>query len=406
MKLEVLHVADCPNLTAMLERLRQVTGLPVTTREITTDTAAAAAGMAGSPTLLINGVDPFRAPTGDGGALACRIYRDENGHPVPIPSVAQLRAVLARAGVAPVDESPSRLAPQRDEGCQPGEVLRAWRARALPTDPLDGAAHELILRQFATTGHPPSGTDLAAGLMARIEESGRTTGEVLARLHDLDAIRLAPDGQVAVAYPFSARPTRHRVRIGDRVEVYAMCAIDALGVAPMLGQDTRIDSTDPSTGQPVRVTTTAGRTHWDPASAVVFLGATAASGPSAECCCDYLNFFANHTTATAWTAAHPHIPGQVLDQKKAETLAARLFGPLLGRLSPAQPLPFARPAASKGELAGVEIEVLSGEPVDLGQRHPVAEERVPPGRVVHATGKVGVGLAVESPVQFRDHPVE
>jgi hypothetical protein len=58
---------------------------------------------------------------------------------------------------------------------------------------------------------------------------------VLTALHDIDAIRLAPDGQIAVSYPFSATPTRHRVRIGapgnNVVDVDAMCAIDALGIS-------------------------------------------------------------------------------------------------------------------------------------------------------------------------------
>ena len=60
--LEVLHVPDCPSLLPMLQRLRVVTDLPVTTREITTDGDAAAAGMNGPPTLLMDGVDPFAEP--------------------------------------------------------------------------------------------------------------------------------------------------------------------------------------------------------------------------------------------------------------------------------------------------------------------------------------------------------
>jgi hypothetical protein len=40
------------------------------------------------------------------------------------------------------------------------------------------------------------------------------------------------------------------VQIGDRVEVYAMCAIDALGMSAMLGENTRIDSVDVTTGHP------------------------------------------------------------------------------------------------------------------------------------------------------------
>jgi len=58
---------------------------------------------------------------------------------------------------------------------------------------------------------------------------GKTETVTIAVDHDVDEIRPAPDGQITVAYPFSAAPTRHRVRLGDRVDVYAMCAIDALG---------------------------------------------------------------------------------------------------------------------------------------------------------------------------------
>ena len=311
--LEVLHVPDCPNLGAMLQRLRQVTDLPITTRVITTNTAAVMAGMAGSPTLLINADDPFTTADGPAGGLSCRVYRDEHGHPTPAPTPAQLRTVLGAARSAQFSVS------------EPAELLSAWRTRALPVAPVEKAVHQAVLRSFAATGRPlpaPAIEDLTTGF-------GADSAEVLRALHNLDAIRLDAQGQIAVAYPFSTRATRHRVRIANRVEAYAMCAIDALGVAPMLDRDTRIDSTDATSGRPVSLTTTAGRTSWDPTGAVVFVGAVAGGGPSADSCCDYLNFFADDAAAKAWTAAHPEVPGQILTQKLAETLAVRLFEPLL-----------------------------------------------------------------------------
>jgi hypothetical protein len=314
----------------MLDRLREVTDIIATTREVQTDVEATTLGMAGSPTLLINGVDPFADTDAYQYGIACRLYRDENDQIVPAPSTEQLRAALAKA------EARVRDLPDRAEVCDladptsPSGVLGAWRTEAVPMDPLERAVHQAILRSFATTGEPPSFDEL-------LHESGASypvLHGVLGRLHDGDAIRLDARGTIVVAYPFSARPTRHRVRIGQGIEVHAMCGVDALGIPAMLDQDVRIETTDPHTGEPIAVDTTAGRTTWNPPDVVAFVGADAGGGPSADCCCDYLNLFTSSATAEAWAAAHPRIPGEVLTQSEAEELATSLFGALL---EPAQP---------------------------------------------------------------------
>jgi hypothetical protein len=97
MILEVLHVEACPGLAPMLERLAEVTDLPVTTRLIASDDEAAQVGMSGSPTLLIDGVDPFTAVGQCDAGLSCRLYRDEDDRITPAPSVAQLRNALTAA---------------------------------------------------------------------------------------------------------------------------------------------------------------------------------------------------------------------------------------------------------------------------------------------------------------------
>jgi hypothetical protein len=58
---------------------------------------AAETGMHGSPTLLVDGTDPFAAP-GEPPSLSCRLYRDAAGQTGPVPSVEELRRVLAAAG--------------------------------------------------------------------------------------------------------------------------------------------------------------------------------------------------------------------------------------------------------------------------------------------------------------------
>ncbi|XDO64454.1 organomercurial lyase [Streptomyces sp. RLB1-33] len=87
------------------------------------------------------------------------------------------------------------------------------------------------------------------------------------------------------AYPFSATPTAHRVHIAHGTEVWAMCAIDALGIPDMLGTDALITSADPVTGETITVTSTGGHMTWQPSTAVVYVGQRSCTGPAADVAC-------------------------------------------------------------------------------------------------------------------------
>jgi hypothetical protein len=97
MRLEILQVPDCPNAAVLAARLYELAeawpDLIVTREIVTTDHDAERLGMTGSPTLLADGADPFARP-GLKAAIACRLYRDEEGRPAPAPSLGQLCAAL------------------------------------------------------------------------------------------------------------------------------------------------------------------------------------------------------------------------------------------------------------------------------------------------------------------------
>jgi hypothetical protein len=94
MKIEILHVPDCPSLALLDERLRQaISPAEVTYRVVADAETAAATGMTGSPTLLLDGSDPFARPELQP-SLSCRLYPHEDGHVEGAPSVAALRRAL------------------------------------------------------------------------------------------------------------------------------------------------------------------------------------------------------------------------------------------------------------------------------------------------------------------------
>jgi len=62
--------------------------------QVTTAEQADAAGFVGSPTILVNGTDPFANP-GTPTGLACRVYLTDSGVQ-PAPAVEQMQAALAR----------------------------------------------------------------------------------------------------------------------------------------------------------------------------------------------------------------------------------------------------------------------------------------------------------------------
>lgn len=100
MDLTVLTVPDCPNVRLLQERLAQVLegrgDVPVSRHVIADEEEAARRGMHGSPTILVDGIDPFAEP-GELASVSCRLYRDSDGNVDGAPSVSQLRQGIADA---------------------------------------------------------------------------------------------------------------------------------------------------------------------------------------------------------------------------------------------------------------------------------------------------------------------
>ncbi|MEU0352734.1 alkylmercury lyase family protein [Streptomyces sp. NPDC006237] len=324
MRITVLTVPDCPNAPVVRERITAALDgreAEVELIEVREEAEAARWGMTGSPTVLLDGVDPF-AVAGAPASVSCRLYRDEEARPGGAPSIEALRRAFTGTGVSASATAEECCGDDRDV-LDP--IGRAGRGRRAPDERGLRAVHQAVLRHFAATGHAPESVDLAAAAAT----AGRTAADVLAELDREDFLTVDADGRIRAAYPFSAVPTPHHLRLANGVEAWAMCAIDALGVAAMLRQDVTVASCDPVDGRPITVSFTGGIARWEPAEAVVFVGQRDQAGPAATVCCDALNFFADPTTAEAWVWQHPEVQGRITSQAEALRIAEQTFGPLL-----------------------------------------------------------------------------
>lgn len=98
MDVTLLYFDDCPNWLIASEHLDVLAiehpGMSITRQIVDTPEEAERTGFRGSPSILIDGVDPF-ADEGDPVGLSCRVYQTPAG-PAGSPTLDQLRRVLAR----------------------------------------------------------------------------------------------------------------------------------------------------------------------------------------------------------------------------------------------------------------------------------------------------------------------
>jgi Alkylmercury lyase. len=321
MRITVLTVPDCPNGPVVRQRITAALdgrSASVDLVEVTDQGQAARWGMTGSPTVLLDGVDPFAVP-GAAPSVSCRLYRGVDGRVEGSPGVEDLRRALD-AGLPTADTAGQALTVDVLD-----PVGRGGRGRLAPVERGLRAVQQAVLRYFAAAGEAPDAAVLAPAAAA----SGRPVAEVLAELADQDFLTLDGQGRIRAAYPFSAVPTAHRVTIAGGAMVWSMCAVDALGIPAMVGADAVITSADPFTGETVTVTAAGGRMVWEPAGAVVFVGRRCCEGPAAAVCCDVLNFFTGPASARQWAEAHADIVGDVVGQDQAVALGVGIFGGLL-----------------------------------------------------------------------------
>lgn len=108
--------------------------------------------------------------------------------------------------------------------------------------------HE-VWQQFFDRGGPVAIADVARALPGHDDVRG-----VLKALDEADLLLIAGD-VVQLAYPFTTGPNQFAVELANGATRYSCCAIDPLGMAPMLGEPITIRSRCHHSGEPLLIAT-------------------------------------------------------------------------------------------------------------------------------------------------------
>ncbi|MBZ0170688.1 Alkylmercury lyase [Candidatus Methylomirabilis lanthanidiphila] len=130
-------------------------------------------------------------------------------------------------------------------------------------------ARKALLDLILTTGRGPS----LKALASRLEVSESEAAELLSALERKGClVRGQRSNMIKAAYPLSTRPTQHCVALnGTDQQCYALCAIDALGVAPLFGVPVTVSTACQQCGRPISIVLRPGGiVSCDPSTTAVY----------------------------------------------------------------------------------------------------------------------------------------
>ena len=190
-----------------------------------------------------------------------------------------------------------------------------------------------LYRRLAAEGRPVT-PDEVSQIAAELDVSSDQAAELIERTAERD-----DDGAVRGIVGLSLNNHPHRFRVGGR-ELTNWCALDPLLIVPTMSEDVELESTDPQTGEVVRVSVSPdGVKAQEPEQAVISIVVPELGGfESVEAVwmtfCHQVHFFSSREAGEQFFAAKDH-EVYFLTLEEAFALGRLTFARVYEELSPA-----------------------------------------------------------------------
>lgn len=195
-------------------------------------------------------------------------------------------------------------------------MSRTNLGRATALTPSQRLLFRALIDALIATGDAPS----MESMSLRIGLTTSETAQIIDQLVSADWIATDNDGTVTSAYPFSVAPTGINAR-WDGTERPVMCAVDALGTAPMLDQAVQVRATCQHCDRAITIEVDPDRLKKrTPRSTVVIRRRTV--GPAAVSRCAATRFACSPDHAQQWIHEHGG-PDDVIQSLEASFIEGR-----------------------------------------------------------------------------------
>lgn len=161
-----------------------------------------------------------------------------------------------------------------------------------------------IFKAILEFGRAPTIEELGLSL----KKSDNETARVLDKLEKKDLlVRREGTQEIVSIYPLSLAPTKHKILLEDGKKLFAMCAVDALGVPNMFNRIVKIVSRCEWCKQKITIEIKNGEVLKKSHPHILIWSPKREETPAAETCCPMVNFFCSKEHLKEWEDRNPDL---------------------------------------------------------------------------------------------------
>jgi alkylmercury lyase len=171
-----------------------------------------------------------------------------------------------------------------------------------------------IFQTILKLGRAPTIREMRFGLE-------KSDGNILRILNELEKkdilLRKGGTQEIVSIYPFSLKPTEHQILLENGKRLFAMCAVDVLGMPIMFNKSIKVISQCEKCKETITIEIKNEEIVWVSHPDIMIWSPWHQIAPAAETSCPSVDFFCCKKHLEEWTKENPDLNGKISEIKQA-----------------------------------------------------------------------------------------